>query len=340
MKSKIETSENENTISAKAVVIGCSHNNGLCDHKIHPGRKDFFTIDILPSIKPDLCMDITIQEIPEYLKNKFQLTILEYLPYGVYNFSKEAKQYFNTDGAIGLNNALDMTGDGGFVMVVGNSRAFHFRNSVSRFKYLEIAHSPDFDSFVLLIPKNQNSSALEAMEQVKNLPQELQNSIHTATTQGYIPSKSIGFCELNYSTTEKNVALIDHLNLYRMTRQFESEYKEHYKIFGFEFKFGSSRNEKLKAVDALIAVLLGNAPESSLEAHKESLTNGRLERIINYHLKDRDICTLTCKKKQFSELKERLTNLKHDQSIETQNSQEKKINLLMAPSNDSIFTKN
>lgn len=69
MKSKLETSEDENTISAKAVVIGCSHNNGKCDHKIHPGRKDFFTIDILPTIRPDLFMDITKQKVLGQVQN-------------------------------------------------------------------------------------------------------------------------------------------------------------------------------------------------------------------------------------------------------------------------------
>jgi hypothetical protein len=320
MENKVDLSiKKENISTAQAVVIGCSHNDSKCDHKMHPSKEDFFTIDILQALKPDHTMDITKEQVPTYLKNKFKLTILEYLPYDVYNYSKESKKYWNIDGEMGLNNIRELTSDDGFIMVVGNSRDFRFRNSIASLNYLEIAHSEDFKRFVLLIPKNQNLSASEVMEQIQKMPKALQGSIQTATTQGFTPVKSIEYCKLNYTTSEKNKNLIDHLNLYWQARAFEKEYKEHYNIFDFEFKFGYSRNEKLEAADALIAVLLGNSPESSLEAHLGALNNGELGKIVNHYLNGRPICALIDKtesKEHFNGFKKRYTDIKQQDSYQ------------------------
>ncbi len=131
-------------------------------------------------------------------------------------------------------------------------------------------------------------------------------------------------------TSEKNMELIDHLNLYIRVRSFEQEYKEIYNIFGVEFKFGYSRDEKIDAAESLIAVLLGNAPEASLDKHLDALNSGKLGKIVNYHLNGKRLNALIDKiesKEHLNEFKKRYTEVK-------QNSYEEKIDL---PSHSNEF---
>lgn len=214
---------------------------------------------------------------------------------------------------------MELTSDDGFIMVMGNSRAYSYRNSVANLNYLEIAKCPDSDNFVLLIPKNQNMSAAEVMQKIQSLPQVLQNSIQTAISNGYQPLNPVEYCKLNYTPCEKNKALIEHLSLYRVARSSLNEYIQHYNILGFEFVFGHSRNEKVEATDALIKVLLGNAPEASLIPHREALTKGTLGKIISHHLQGRPISALinnTENTKQHAEFKTRYTNIKQELALQ------------------------
>ncbi|MDR3504397.1 MAG: hypothetical protein P4L79_17655 [Legionella sp.] len=307
MEIKLDT-VNEKAITAKAVVIGCSHNNSECNHKIHPSTDAFFTIDILPKLEPDLCMDVTKDAVPEYLKNKFQLAILEFLPSDVYNLNKAAKVLFKIDGEMGWHHIKELVHDDGFIMVVGNSTSFGYRSFLANLKFLELAHSEDFKSSVILIPKNQNLTALEVKEQIQHLPQELQDSIHTAITQEFIPSQSNDFCKLNYVPSEVNAELVDTLNQYRS-----------FMLFVPNFHLDEELCKEIDAADALIDVLLGNAPESSLDVHQSALTGERLGEIIKIGLNGRPISELIDRvgnTEPFNDFKVKYADIKQQRSAE------------------------
>lgn len=109
-------------------------------------------------------MDITKHSVPDYLKNKFQLTILEFLPSDVYNLNKPSRALFKIDGEMGWQHIKELTHDDGFIMVVGNITSFCYRSSLANLKFLELAHSEDLKASVILIPKNQNLTASEVKE--------------------------------------------------------------------------------------------------------------------------------------------------------------------------------
>ncbi len=272
---------NERVITAKAVVIGCSHNNSQCDHKIHPSKDAFFTIDILSKLESDLCMDVTKDNVPDYLKNKFQLVILEFLPSDAYNLNKVSKALSNIDGEMGWHHIKELTHEDGFIMIVGNSINFSYRRSFANLKFIELAYSEDFQSSVILIPKNQDLTASEVKEQIQILPQELQDSIQAATTLGFIPSQSNDFCKLNYAPSEVNAELIDALNQYRS-----------YIFFIPNFHLEEELCKEIDAADAVVDVLLGNIPESSLNIYHNILTGERLGEIIKVGLNNRPMSAL------------------------------------------------
>jgi hypothetical protein len=278
MDIKLDT-VNEKEITAQAVVIGCSHNNSECAHERHPSKDAFFTIDILPELEPDLCMDITKDAVPDYLKNKFQLTILEFLPFDAYNLSKASE----IDGVMGWHHIKELTHDDGFIMAVGNTSSFCFRSSLANVKFLELAHSEQLEVSVILISKNQNLTASEVKEQIQYLPQELQDSIQISiTTQGFTPSQANDFCKRNYAPSEVNAELIDALNLYScLILRTPPDHPCYDELC-----------EHKHAADALIEVLLGNAPESSLEVHQSVLTSDPLGPVIEMGLKGRLISEL------------------------------------------------
>ncbi len=313
-------------ITAQAVVIGCSHNNQNCNHDIHPSSQYFYTIDVSEALKPDCIMDITKDNIPTFLQNKFQLTILEYLPFDTYNYSPLSEKIMGINGQRGLDNSRELTSENGFIMVVGNSRNYRFRNSVANLNYLEIASS-NAGNYVLLIPNNQNRSAPEVMQDIQNLPDALQQSISTATTQGYKPEEPLEFCKLNYHIKSSNEDFIDHLNHYIMLRSFQEEYKTRFNILGIELNFGYSSHQKISAANALIHVLLGNAPEESLAPHKPSLTNGVLGQILNFHLKGKNLSQLinesqvtesSLNRNTTNDFKERFKNLNSDLELKNE----------------------
>lgn len=296
------------TSTAKAVVIGCSHSNSDCEHKMHPSKDAFFTIDIMPKIEPDLCMDITKEAVPDALKNKFYLTILEFLPFDVYNLNKVSRAYMKIDGSIGWQHIKELTHDDGFIMVVGNAPNFCYRSSFANLKFLELAHSEDFKNTVVLIPKNQNLTALEVKEQIAQLPQELQDSIQCASTQGFIPSQAYDFCQLNYVPSEINAELIDNLNQFRCMAQCIPDFHLHEGLLN-----------GIHAADALIDVLLGNAAESSLAAHQDALNSGPLEEIITITLNGKSLGELIDKgdkTESFNDFKDKYADIKQQRLAE------------------------
>ncbi|WP_133138041.1 hypothetical protein [Legionella rowbothamii] len=307
MDTKLDT-VNEKASTTQAVVIGCSHNNSECDHKIHPSRDIFFTIDILPKLEPDLCMDITKHSVPDYLKNKFQLTILEFLPSDVYNLNKPSRALFKIDGEMGWQHIKELTHDDGFIMVVGNITSFCYRSSLANLKFLELAHSEDLKASVILIPKNQNLTASEVKEKILQLSPELRDSIQIATTQGFIPSQSNEFCKSNYVPSEVNAELIDHLNQYRCMLLFVPDFHLHEELL-----------KEIDAADALIDVLLGNAVESSLDIHQSALNRERLGGIIKAALDDKPLSALidkTGNADPFNDFKVKYTDIKQQCSAE------------------------
>lgn len=282
----------QTTSTAKAVVIGCSCTNQSCDHGAHPSSDDFYCIDIDEKINPDLCLDIAKDKIPPNLQNHFKLTILECLPYFAYNHDEVVVQISGSDGNIGMMHARQLTDENGFILVIGNSRAMHWRSSFGDLHYLEIGvtNDPSDDFYVVLIPNNQTMTASEIQEQIKALPAALQDSITNVTrSNGCQPVEKPEFCILNYKVSEKNQAMIEALNSYISKRRWQDDYKVKFKIFGKELKFGFSRDEKVKGAAALVSVLLGNKPVESLKQHKGVLSNGELGQIISRSLKTHTI---------------------------------------------------
>lgn len=276
----------EEDILPEAVVIGCSHNYDNCDRKLHPSSKDFFTIDINPKMQPDLVLDITKDDIPQKFMNKFQLTILEYLPYYCYNYDFITDEGFGQNGQIGLENIRKITNDNGFIMFIGNPRIFRFRSSFNNLNYIEIAKSKINDNpQVILIPNNQNLSFDEVNEQIELLPAPLKQSIQDAAShENNTPIPSTGFCTLNYTPSPKTAPLIKHLNSYISSRLCLDDYIRKISLFGFQINFGYSRYEKMDAADTLIQVLLGNMDVESLRPHRNALSQGILGRLISSRL--------------------------------------------------------
>ena len=302
MEIKLDSSSPRNLSTAQAAVIGCSHSNNECDHQMHASTEAFFTIDIRSELEPDLCVDITKGSVPEDLKNKFQLTILEFLPFDVYNLNKASRAYFKIDGEVGWRNINELTHEDGFIMVVGNSTNFCYRSSLANLKFLELAQNEDFEASVILIPKNQNLTAAEVKEKIQNLPQELQDAIQIATTVKFQPLPSNDFCKLNYVPSKINAELIDILNQFHCVMQLIPN-----------FYLDKELCKEIEAADALIEVLLGNAPESSLEAYQDALSGERLGDVIKSALGEKTISELidtSNSARSFNEYKEKYAHIK------------------------------
>ncbi|CDZ76851.1 hypothetical protein BN59_01127 [Legionella massiliensis] len=88
------------------------------------------------------------------------------------------------------------------------------------------------------------------------------------------------FCKTNYQTSVKNEALTTGLSRYISERSFQKEYTTSFEIFGKEFNFGYSQDEKIQAAKALIQVLLGNKTFDTLAPHQGALSNGKLDSLV------------------------------------------------------------
>jgi hypothetical protein len=130
------------------------------------------------------------------------------------------------------------------------------------------------------------------------LPIPLKQSIEKATTSKigesleFVPIEPTEFCKLNYKVSDENNHLIAALSTYISVRMWKEEYKTSFDFLGFKFNFGYSRDEKTKAANCLINVLLGNQPLDSLAPHKEVFSDGLLGQVVNKHLNGRSIPSL------------------------------------------------
>jgi hypothetical protein len=268
---------------AKAAVIGCSRNPIFCTKTLHPNDDDFVTIDINKKSNPHVNLDITTELLPELLKNRFVMTVLEYLPYDVYNDSKIFTQH---NGEKGFKNIWEMTKDDGFIAIFGTTRDLMFRKCLAKLNYLEIAKSKD-GVYVVLIAKDQRLNVEEVVKNFHNLPDNLLAGYKKKLElDNYRIINELSFCKSNYKITPKYANFIDSLSLYKEKRLFlEENYLKSLTLFGHHrCYFGYSKVEKTEAVDTLISVLLGNTSEKSLLKYENVLKNGRLGEIIKYHL--------------------------------------------------------
>lgn len=169
-----------------AAVIGCSLHNHECG-SLHPSSRytqntdSFYFIDEQERLKPDAVFDIT-GELPEAFVNRFQLTLLENLPYHAYN-----------DSEMGFKNALNMTRSDGYILITGCPRLKTHRLAFEKNKHLKYIDDPrhkplvtyrDFDSVpprgFILIPKNQNLTEKELFEKLGELPAPLLRTLKKA----------------------------------------------------------------------------------------------------------------------------------------------------------------
>lgn len=286
-------------VTAQIAVIGCSNTNPSCDHNLHPSSDDFCCIDIDKTIQPDYHMDITKKDIPATLQKHFKLTVLEYLPYDVYNRDELKFKYLNIDGEKGMRNVINLTDENGFIMIVGNSRRVPFRKCVSQLNYMEIASAEDdtYDTYyVLLIPLNQKLTCSEVKEELLRLPEPLKKCIdYTVNNKGFHPSEPDDFCTLNFCPSEENKEMIRELNSYATIRGYGKKYNLSLNFIVKRYDFGIPKDEKIKAALQVINVLLGNDPVESLENHKRALNDGRLKKLMDRHLKGRPIEELICR---------------------------------------------
>ncbi len=157
-----------------AVVVGCSHGHTFCNKGLHQGEDVFFTIDRNGEETPDVIFDITKKELPEELRERFKLTLLECIDYTAYNASPDHQG--NDEGIQGFNNVWDMTSEDGFIVIVGCPPEKNFRERIvaRNLKYIEL----DNDKASILIAKNQALNIHEITEQLENLDQPLKKSIH------------------------------------------------------------------------------------------------------------------------------------------------------------------
>lgn len=287
----------ENKLPA-GVVIGCTHHYKGCEHELHPSEDLYYTIDINPDFKPDLCLNILAEGMPENLHHQFKLSILEYLPYDVYNFNPYIMHSTRINGQNGLNNVRQITDKNGFILIVGNKRDLVFRYSLAELKYFEIAYSQD-DLYILLIPNNQNLTASEALAELDKLPLELKKTIHTALSlsyknaqKPYNPLMIYDYCNLNYRIHNFNGPLIFDLIKYVVDMNQKEESGIVIRFFDHKINlgFGFTKEERLIAANILIHVLLGNMPlQSFTSSHLDALKSDGIFEIIQRHLGNKSI---------------------------------------------------
>lgn len=195
-----------------SVVIGCGHayykdspNKHRCQ-KAHGDAKEFLLIDSNKDAKPDLVFNIT-DNLPPALCNRFELTIMEGLPFFAYSndedFCVEAK-----GGQQGFKNAWDMTKNNGILLIAGCSRTKTFRKNIYDFKlkYLEL------DNSTIIIPKDQTINITDLENKIKdskllcNVIEVYLNLRYDAQLRQYpslyqhISKKIFSYCELSYES--------------------------------------------------------------------------------------------------------------------------------------------
>jgi hypothetical protein len=282
-----------------AAVIGCSGrcDDDYCDKQVHPDNRTFYHFDTNTNIHPDSSINLGLNDLPPDFNKQFKLTILEHLPYYAYNQSgnERFREYFG-DGAKAFSSMMQMTTDDGFIMIMGNPREYQFRKSIAELNYVEIAQRADFPQCkVVLIPKNQSIPFCQIKEKINALPKALQQSITTACmSSSYQPTKPTSYCRLNYTPNDKNQLFIDTLENYRLVRDFDNrQYKKSFCLFGKQFNFGFSKDQKHDAVVALTNVLLGNEAPETLQPHRAVLQNGQLGQIVSSFLRGRELSYYT-----------------------------------------------
>jgi len=139
-----------------AVIIGCGRiHSGACKI-LHGDSKEFFTIDINNNnINPDLQLDITTPTLPDSLRGRFQITIMEGLPFFCYNQDGDSTNF-------GFKNILDITKENGFIVISACAPKREFRDCLKDLKYIEVT------SRIVFFSKNQSLSIDDIKLQFKN----------------------------------------------------------------------------------------------------------------------------------------------------------------------------
>jgi hypothetical protein len=194
----------------EAVVVGCGHTGQrtFCEewkisvghkgreHPLHSSMEHYYTIDLHQSTCADLKMDIR-WPAPPSLKERFKLTILEYVDCDAYN------PVFRTSDHSGMQTLLDITAKEGFILIAGCPREKEFRCSIYalQLKYIELDERGQQQC--VLIPKNQEATLEEVKTALKKLSPELQTTLKNAVLDSNAGnaaahSDPLSFCSVPY----------------------------------------------------------------------------------------------------------------------------------------------
>ncbi|MDP1604743.1 MAG: hypothetical protein Q8M03_15935 [Legionella sp.] len=243
-----------------AAVIGCTntpnpHSDcGSGNRVLHANSDIFYSIDFNKDKQPDLVLDIT-GDLPVFLKNRFQLVLIECVDIPVYNSRPPHK---------GFDNIWSMVEDNGFILFIGTPRWKNARDYLysRKLRYIELGAEG------VLLPKNQHLTEEEINSTISQLPPELINTIKNASILYNSPVSEYVFCSLkeeNFPTLREAIyASSYNEGLKRCIEEFVSTNKE---------KLTPSLHASLEEFKLKSLAAIEEANENSRYCNKKELQN-------------------------------------------------------------------
>lgn len=244
-------------------IVGCTNASGeTCYKRYHRNTKIFCTLDKNPSKRSDVVYNI-MEPLPAELRNKFEITIAEGLPWPTFSGFANSLPGQHPILSEGVKNLLAMTTLNGFVLIYGCDRLKEYRFGLGELKYVELVSTKD----VVLIPADQTMSMDALWNRFHAMSPSLQTAIRECcSNKSSEPLEEDGYCNVEYKTFPTGIGVC-------IVQEKIRELYAHIKMLGCETEKLSDENKgEVKAISRQLVADLQKNEDSLLYYSKGYLS--------------------------------------------------------------------